>query len=58
MVTQKEVKAYHNIDDRPFPMQLGLGSAAAWLVFYALVIVGGAVADSSRGIEVITAALH
>jgi hypothetical protein len=57
MVTQQEVRAYHRIVDRSFPMQLGLGGAAAWLVFYALVIVGSAVTDTSKGIEVITAAL-
>ena len=57
MVTQQEVRAYHRIVDRSFPMQLGLGSAAAWFVFYALVVVGSAVTDTSKGIEVITAAL-
>jgi hypothetical protein len=58
MVTQDEVRAYRHMDDRRFPLQLGLGGAAAWLVFYALVVVGGAVANSGKGMEVIAAVLH
>jgi hypothetical protein len=58
MVTQEEVRAYRHIAERPFPTQRALGSAAAWLVFYALVVVGGSFADSGRGIEVVTAVLR
>jgi hypothetical protein len=58
MVTQDEIRAYHHMDDRRGPMQLGLGTAGSWLVFYALVVVGGAVRDSGKAIEVIAAVLH
>ena len=58
MVTQRELGAYCGIENRKFPVQLGLSCATAWLAFYALAIAGGIVAYSGKAIEIVTAALH
>jgi hypothetical protein len=56
MVTQRELGAYRGLGNRQF--HLGISSATAWLVFYALAVVGGIVANTGKAIEVVTAALN
>jgi hypothetical protein len=58
MVTQKELETYRQDDSRPFLERAGLSSATAWLLFYALAIVGGILANAGKAVEVGTVALH
>jgi hypothetical protein len=58
MVTQKELETYRQDDSRPFLERAGLSSATAWLLFYALAIVGGILANAGKAVEVGPVALH